>query len=50
MTIVSHHRTQFVSAFWNELCQILGIWLTLSTAYHAQTDSQMEIVNQHIVN
>lgn len=49
-TIVSDRGPQFISAFWNELCQILGIRLKLSTAYHAQTDGQTEIVNQHIVN
>ena len=49
-TIVSDRGLQFVSAFWNELCRILGVQLKLSTAYHAQTDGQTEIVNQHIVN
>ncbi|BCR85209.1 uncharacterized protein ACHE_20667S [Aspergillus chevalieri] len=49
-TIVSDRGPQFVSAFWDELCRILGVQLKLSTAYHAQTDGQTEIVNQHIVN
>lgn len=49
-TIVSDHGPQFISAFWDELCRILGVQLKLSTAYHAQTDGQTEIVNQHIVN
>ena len=49
-TIVSDRGPQFVSSFWNEFCQILGVKLKLSTAYHAQTDGQTEIVNQHIVN
>src|SRR5699024_826733 len=49
-TIVSDRGPQFVSTFWNELCRILGVQLKLSTAYHAQTDGQTEIVNQHIVN
>lgn len=50
MTIVSDRGPQFVSSFWSELCRILGVQLKLSTAYHAQTDGQTEIVNQHIVN
>lgn len=49
-TIVSDWGPQFVSDFWNEFCQILGIQLKLSTAYHWETDSQTEIVNQHITN
>lgn len=47
---MSDRGPQFVSSFWNEFCQILGVKLKLSTAYHAQTDGQTEIVNQHIVN
>ena len=47
-TIVSDRGPQFVSDFWNEFCHILGIKLKLSTAHHAQTDGQTEIVNQHI--
>ena len=49
-TIVSDRGPQFISAFWDEFCRILGIKLKLSTAYHAQTDEQTEIVNQHIIN
>lgn len=41
---------QFVSAFWDEFCRILGVQLKLSTVYHAQTDGQTEIMIQHIVN
>ena len=46
--IVSDWELQFISAFWNEFCEILEIKLKLSTAHHAQTDDQTEIVNQHI--
>ena len=49
-TIVSDRGPQFISAFWDEFCRILGVELKLSTAYHAQTDEQAEIVNQHIIN
>lgn len=50
VTIVSDRGPQFISTFWHELCRILGVKLKLSTAYHAQTDGQTEIINQHIVN
>lgn len=49
-TIVSDHEPQFVSTFWDGFCRILGVKVKLSTAYHAQTDGQTKIVNQHIVN
>ena len=39
---------QFVSAFWNEFCSIIGVKLKLSTAHHLEMDGQTEIVNQHI--
>ena len=47
-TIVSDRGPQFVAAFWDEFCTVLGIHLKLSTAKHPQTDGQTEIVNQHI--
>jgi hypothetical protein len=47
-TIVSDCSPQFISAFWNEFTYILGIKLKLSTAYHLQTDGQMEIINQYL--
>jgi predicted aspartyl protease len=45
-TIVSDRGPQFISAFTNELTLLLGIKFQLSTAEHAQTDGQTEIVNQ----
>ena len=48
MTIVLGRGPQFISDFWNEFCKILGIQLKLTTAHHAQTDGQTEIINQHI--
>ena len=47
-SIVSDRGPQFISQFWNEFCTALGIKLKLSTAHHAQTDGQTEIVNQYI--
>lgn len=47
-SIVSDRGPQFVSRFWSEFCQILGVKLKLSTAYHKQTDGQTEIMNKYI--
>jgi transposase InsO family protein len=47
-TIVSDRGGQFISDFWNELCDIIGAKLKLSTSRHPQTDGQTEIVNQYI--
>ena len=43
--IVSNYKPQFISAFWNEFTQILGIRLKLSIIYHSQTDGQTKIIN-----
>ncbi|ELR08018.1 hypothetical protein GMDG_02856 [Pseudogymnoascus destructans 20631-21] len=47
-SIVSDRGPQFVSSFWQEFCQIIGIKIKLSTAYHKQTDGQTEIMNRYI--
>ena len=47
-TIVSDRGPQFVSAFWEEFCRLLGTKLKLSTTYHPQTDGQTENANQWI--
>ena len=47
-TIVLDRGPQFVSAFWDEFCRLLGTRLKLSTAYHPQTDGQTENANQWI--
>jgi transposase InsO family protein len=44
--VVSDRGPQFVAAFMCELYKLLGIKLALSTAYHPQTDSQTERINQ----
>lgn len=44
-TIISDRGTQFVSYFWQALCEILGIKAQLSTAFHPQTDGQTERIN-----
>jgi hypothetical protein len=45
-TIVSDHRPQFVSKFWEELHKSLGTKLLHSSAYHPQTSGQTKRVNQ----
>jgi len=47
-TIVLERGTQFVSNFWRRLYARLQITLHPSSAYHPQTDSQMEIVNASV--
>jgi len=46
--IVSDCRPQFVACFTRELYCLLGIRLVSSTAWHPQTDRQMEHVNQEL--
>ena len=47
-SIVSNRGPQFISEFWNEFYQILGIKLKLSIAFHLQTNRQTEIMKQYI--
>ena len=46
--IVSDHKKLITSQFWLSLCNRLHIKSNLSTAYHLETDSQMECINQII--
>ena len=43
--IISDHRPQFIARFTKELYRLLGIKLVSSTAWHPQTDRQMEHVD-----
>jgi hypothetical protein len=45
-TIVSDRGAPFVPHFWEQLQESLGTHVIRSSAYHPQTDSQMERVNQ----
>jgi len=47
-SIVSDRGSQFISAFWDHLCQRLGIQANLSTAFHPESDGQTERVNSII--
>ena len=46
LTIISDRGSVFVSRFWEQLQECLGTSLLQSSAYHPQTDSQTERVNQ----
>ena len=39
---------RFTSKLFKELCQQLGIWQNLSSAYHPQTDGESERTNQSV--
>jgi hypothetical protein len=45
-SIVSNCNPTFTSNFWQELFNIQGTELHLSTTYHPQTNGQMEVVNK----
>ena len=44
--IISDRGPQFISHFWNSFCEKLQIKVSLSSAFHPQTDGQTERVNQ----
>jgi hypothetical protein len=44
--IVSDRNTRFTSHFWQELTKHLGINLSMSTAFHPQSDGQTERINE----
>ena len=46
MSIVSDRGTQYVFKFWKSLHKLIRTQLDYSTAYHPQTDGQIERVNQ----
>ena len=45
-SIVSDRGTQFTARFWKRLHESIGTTLEYSSAYHSQTDGQIERVNQ----
>ncbi len=46
--VISDQGTMFISKFMKDLYNLLQIKSNASTAYHPQTDGQMEQVNQEV--
>lgn len=44
--ITSYRNHVFLNNIWNELFNLQGVALTKSTAYHPQTDGQIEVINK----
>ncbi|GKB21696.1 putative reverse transcriptase domain-containing protein [Tanacetum coccineum] len=42
ISVISDHDSCFISRFWQSMQEALGTRLDMSTAYHPQTDGQME--------
>jgi len=47
-SVISDRGPQFVAELMKELNEILGIETKLSTAFHSQTDGEMERMNQEL--
>jgi len=47
-SIILDRRPQFTAGLMRELNRILGIKSKMSTAFHPQTDGQMERINQEL--
>jgi hypothetical protein len=49
-TIISDRDSQFLNTFWSSLLSLLDTKLTKSTAFHPQTDGQIEVINWMIIH
>ena len=47
-SIVSNRDTRFLSHFWHRLWKMVNMQLDFSSAYHPQTDGQIEVVNRSL--
>ncbi|GJZ47378.1 putative reverse transcriptase domain-containing protein, partial [Tanacetum coccineum] len=48
ISIISDHDSRFTSRFWQSMQEALGTRLDMSTAYHPQTDGQMQETTEKI--
>ncbi|GKB52717.1 putative reverse transcriptase domain-containing protein [Tanacetum coccineum] len=46
--IISDRDSRFTSRFWQSIQEALGTWLDMSTAYHPQTDGQVQETTEKI--
>jgi hypothetical protein len=46
LSIVTYRDRIFTNKFWQELFQLVGVQLRMSSSYHPQSDGQTERVNQ----
>jgi transposase InsO family protein len=46
--IISDRDVQWRGDFWKEICRLMGMRQSLTTAYHPQANGQTEIVNQYL--
>jgi hypothetical protein len=44
--IITDRDTRWKGEFWKEICRLMGVQRSLTTAYHPQADGQSEIMNQ----
>ena len=44
--IISDRDSRWTGTFWKEICRLMDIKRSLTTAYHPQADGQTEIMNQ----
>ena len=47
-TIVSDKDPIFTSSFWTKLFELMGTKLKMSSAYHPETDRQMDVTNRYV--